>query len=323
MTAVAPSERATAARPYRGRFAPTPSGPLHLGSLLTALAGWLQARSAGGRWLLRIDDLDAARCRPQHADTILRQLEAHALHWDEAPRVQSRHRAEYAGIFERLRGAGRVYPCTCTRAQLARDSLAGIDGPVYAGTCRDTSRTPAGAAWRLRAGGGTLALHDRWRGDLQRDVARDVGDFVVWRADGTPGYQLACVVDEDAQGITEVVRGSDLVGSSLRQVLLQRILGLASPDYLHLPVLVGADGRKLSKQNHAAPVAAEAASANLLLCLRLLNQAPPADLRNGTPAAVLDWASRQWNPRALPASAQIGFAAAGDANGAAAAHLAS
>ncbi|MBL6751897.1 MAG: tRNA glutamyl-Q(34) synthetase GluQRS [Nevskia sp.] len=323
MTAVAPSERSAAAPPYRGRFAPTPSGPLHLGSLLTALAGWLQARTAGGRWLLRLDDLDAARSRPQHADAILQQLEAHALHWDEAPRYQSQHLAEYADAFQRLRAAGRVYACTCTRAQLARDSIAAVDGAVYAGTCRDAARPAARAAWRLRAGDGTLALHDRWRGELRRDVARDIGDFVVWRADGTPGYQLACVVDEDAQRITEVVRGTDLIGSSLRQLLLQRLLGLASPDYLHLPVLTGADGRKLSKQNHAAPVSAVAAGANLLQCLALMNQAPPAALRGGTPAEVLKWATSHWNPHALPQAAQIPVAAPPAEHGAAAAHLAS
>lgn len=287
---------------YRGRFAPTPSGPLHLGSLLAALAGWLQARAAGGAWLLRIDDLDLERSRGGHADTIQRQLEDHGLHWDESPRLQSRHVAEYEAAYERLRGAAPLYPCGCTRARLAQDSLPGIDGPVYAGTCRDQPPHNAGPrnACRLRVDAGTLELSDAWQGPLRRDLQRDIGDFVVRRADGQIGYQLACVVDEAAQGISEVVRGADLIGSSLRQVLLQRLLGLPAPDYRHLPVLVGADGRKLSKQNHAQPIDAASAGNNLHYCLQLLGQAPPPMLRGAMSAEILRWAQQNWNAQQLP-----------------------
>lgn len=288
----------TLQRPYRGRFAPTSSGPLHLGSLLTALASWLQARAAAGAWLLRIDDLDRERCRPEHADTILRQLEAHGLLWDEAPRVQSRHAAEYEAAFERLHDLGLLYPCACTRAQLAQDSLPGVDGPVYAGTCRDRAVVSERPSWRLRVGGGGLRLRDPWQGELRRELAVDIGDFVVKRADGRVGYQLACVVDEAAQGISEVVRGADLIGSSFRQIHLQQVLQMASPAYRHLPVLAGADGRKLSKQNHARPVEAAAAAANLQRCLELLNQAPPA-LQGATVEEVLRWGLAHWNPAAV------------------------
>jgi glutamyl-Q tRNA(Asp) synthetase len=293
---------------YRGRFAPTSSGPLHLGSLLTALASWLQARQAGGAWLLRIDDLDAERCRPEHADAILRQLEAHGLLWDEPPRVQSRHLAEYEAAFERLHDLGLLYPCACTRAQLAQDSRPGVDGPVYAGTCRDRGVVSERPAWRLRAGGGPLLLHDPWQGELRRDLAGDVGDFVVRRADGQFGYQLACVVDEAAQGITEVVRGADLIGSSFRQRRLQALLGLPAPAYRHLPVLVGPDGRKLSKQNHARPIDAAHAADNLRYCLELLGQAPPPQPGGGAAIEVLNWALSHWNPAAVPGGVQHSIA---------------
>lgn len=292
-------------RPYRGRFAPTSSGPLHLGSLLTALASWLQARQAGGAWLLRIDDLDTERCRPEHADAILRQLEAHGLLWDEPPRVQSRHVAEYEAAFERLHDLGLLYPCACTRAQLAQDSLPGVDGPLYAGTCRDRGVVSERPSWRLRAGAGSLHLHDPWQGELRRDLQADIGDFVIRRADGQIGYQLACIVDEAAQGISEVVRGADLIGSSFRQRYLQGLLRLAAPAYRHLPVLLGADGRKLSKQNHAQPINAIHAGDNLYYCLTLLGQAPPAVLRGTAPDEILRWAQQNWDPQRLPNGATL------------------
>ncbi|HWY24766.1 MAG TPA: tRNA glutamyl-Q(34) synthetase GluQRS [Nevskia sp.] len=290
--------------PYRGRFAPTSSGPLHLGSLLTALASWLQARAAGGSWLLRIDDLDAERCRPEHADAILRQLEAHGLLWDEPPRVQSRQLPEYEAAFERLHDLGLLYPCACTRAQLAQDSPPGVDGPVYAGTCRDRAAMSERPAWRLRVGAGTLRLDDPWQGGLKRELQQDLGDFVLRRADGQIGYQLACVVDEAAQRISEVVRGADLIGSSFRQRHLQELLGLPAPAYRHLPVLAGADGRKLSKQNHARPIDAAHAAANLHDCLELLGQAPPTALAGAAAGEMLRWALSHWNSAAVPAGLQ-------------------
>ena len=290
--------------PYRGRFAPTPSGPLHLGSLLTALASYAQARSRGGRWLLRIDDLDLERSRPQHIETILRQLEAHGLQWDEQPRLQSQHTAEYEAAFTRLHRADLLYPCACTRAQLAQDSLPGIDGPVYAGTCRGHNVTAAHPAWRLRLNQGSLSLRDAWQGELRRDPPTEIGDFVLRRADGHIGYQLACVVDEAAQGISEVVRGADLIGSSFRQRILQGLLGLPAPQYRHLPVLLGADSRKLSKQNHARPIDAAHAADNLRYCLQLLGQAPPTQLIGAAASEVLRWGLANWRPETVPRGLQ-------------------
>lgn len=300
----------TAPPSYRGRFAPTPSGPLHLGSLLTALASYAQARSQGGQWLLRIDDLDRERSRPAHIDAILRQLEAHGLLWDEPPRLQSRHTAEYEAAYAQLHQRKLLYPCACTRAQLARDSRPGIDGPVYAGTCRDQRIEVPHPAWRLRLQPGSLRLSDPWQGELRRDLCADVGDFVLRRADGHIGYQLACVVDEAAQRISEVVRGADLIGSSFRQILLQGLLGLPSPAYRHLPVIVGSDGRKLSKQNHARPLDAARAADNLHDCLQLLGQSPPAALAGAAASEVLRWGLDHWNAAAVPGGLQHSIAAA-------------
>jgi len=295
---------------YRGRFAPTPSGPLHLGSLLTALASYLQARSAGGVWLLRIDDLDTERSRPEHIDAILHQLEAHQLHWDEPPRLQSRHVAEYETAFEGLHDLGLLYPCSCTRVQLARNSLPGIDGAVYAGTCRDHAALGERVAWRLRAGDGELQMSDAWQGQLGRSLRHDIGDFVVRRADGHIGYQLACVVDEAVQGISEVVRGADLIGSSFRQMRLQALLGL--PAYRHLPLLLDGEGRKLSKQNHAQPVTSTGAGDNLHYCLQLLGQAPPPMLRGAAAAEVMQWGQVHWNAQTIPSGLQMPAGAAAE-----------
>lgn len=289
--------------PYRGRFAPTPSGPLHLGSLLTALASWLDARHHHGAWLLRIDDLDRARC-PRGTDAaILRQLEAHGLHWDEAPRYQSAHVDEYRAALGRLEQAGLSYACACSRARLKRDTLPGPDGPVYAGTCREAGHDRRHHALRARMPERALCFDDARQGRACRHLAREVGDFVVRRADGQVAYQLACAVDEPAQGITHVVRGADLLASTFCQRWLQQQLGLASPCHAHLPVLVDERGRKLSKQNRAAPVESRAAAGNLRQCLALLGQALP---QAGTPRAILDEAAARWDAARVSRTAQIG-----------------
>lgn len=287
---------------YRGRFAPTPSGPLHKGSLLTALASFLQARAAGGSWLLRIDDLDHARCRPEHCDTILRQLEAHGLLWDETPRRQSAHVEEYLAAYQQLSARRALYACSCTRAQLAQTSIAAIDGAVYAGTCRHRSKILHGEAVRLSVADISLQFVDACQGLLVRALAQEIGDFVVRRADGQISYQLACVVDEQAQGITEVVRGADLIGSSFRQRYLQHLLDLQQPAYLHIPVLLDEQGRKLSKQNHAESIDRHAVGENLLACLTALGQQPPASLQGSAPVEILHWACTAWDIRRLAAT---------------------
>ena len=274
-----------------------------MGSLLAALASWLAARSGGGTWLLRIDDLDRARCPRGMDATILRQLEAHGLHWDEAPRHQSRHVEEYRAALRRLEQDGHAYACACSRATLKRSALPGPDGPVYPGTCRDAGLDPRHRALRARMPDLELCFVDAWQGRLCRQLAREVGDFVVRRADGQPSYQLACAVDEHAQRITDVVRGADLLGSTFCQLWVQRQLDLPAPRYAHLPVLADARGRKLSKQNHAAPVEARAAARNLRHCLALLNQpaAAPGDV-----ASVLAEAVRNWDAAKVSRTAQIG-----------------
>lgn len=295
----------TTPRPrYRGRFAPTPSGPLHLGSLLTALASWLDARHRGGAWLLRIDDLDRARCPPGTDAAILRQLEAHGLHWDEAPRYQGAHVDEYRDALRRLGQAGHTYACTCSRARLKRDARPGPDGPVYPGTCREAGHGPRRHALRARLPELELCFDDAWQGRACRQLAGEVGDFVVRRADGQVAYQLACAVDEHAQGITDVVRGADLLGSTFCQRWLQQQLGLLPPRHAHLPVLVDSRGRKLSKQNRAAPVEARAAARNLRHCLALLGQPVPAA---GAPAAILGEAAARWDAARVSRTAQIGY----------------
>lgn len=292
---------------YRGRFAPTPSGPLHLGSLLTALASWLQARSAGGRWLLRIDDLDRARCPADAEAGILRQLELHGLYWDESLRRQSAHVEEYLTALDALRNAGHTYVCKCTRAVLAADSRTGPDGPVYSGRCRSLALASGpGRSLRYQAPDQELLIIDAVQGRLSRHGGRDLGDCVLRRADGLIGYQLACVVDDQCQAISEVVRGFDLLGSSFQQCLLRKALGQVDPQFMHLPVLLGPDGRKLSKQNGAAALGAESPSGNLAHCLRLLGQQPPHDLAPSGVPSTLRWAVANWRPRNIPRRPGIG-----------------
>lgn len=284
---------------YRGRFAPTPSGPLHLGSLLTALASYLQARSQGGDWLLRIDDLDTPR-NVAGADTeILQQLAAHGLEWDEAPRYQSRHVSEYTEALSQLSQQGRLYGCICTRAELAQSAALGPDGPVYAGTCRTHAVSDAHAL-RVQAQTMTLSFEDGWQGVQQRAMSTEVGDFVVRRSDGQIAYQLACAIDEAQQRISEVVRGSDLLGSTFRQRYLQQLLQLPSARYRHLPVLVDAQQLKLSKQNHAPPITAADAPENLFRCLQWLHQAPPVSLQHASVAEIQAWAQQHWTPANVP-----------------------
>jgi len=268
--------RGAAPAGYVGRFAPSPTGPLHAGSLVAALATWLDARAHGGRWLVRIEDVDSARCVAGMEATILSQLLACGLHADEPAWVQSRRSAVYAQAAAALREAGQAYPCGCTRREID-DALAAAGAPheryaerVYPGTCRSGLHGKPPRALRLRVPDGDVQWHDRRLGAQSQDVAREVGDFVLQRADGPWAYQLAVVVDDAAQGVTHVVRGEDLADNTARQIVLQRLLGLPTPSYLHTPLVLAADGHKLSKQNGATaldlrdPVGALRAAAAVL-----------------------------------------------------------
>lgn len=283
-----------------GRFAPTPSGPLHLGSLVAALGSYLQARAQGGRWRLRIDDLDTGRCQAEAITRIPQQLLAHGLAWDGDIVRQSDQLPRYRAALARLQESGHLYPCSCTRARLASTQRPGPDDPVYDGQCRRQPAAAAGRhALRLRLAPGRDCVEDPALGRLCRDLASEVGDFTVRRSDGAIGYQLACAVDEQELGITEVVRGADLLGSAFRQRALMRALAWTPPAYRHLPVLVGADGAKLSKQNHAEGLQDAQATANLRRCLAVLGQDPPPPGAD-RPGAVVAAALERWNARRIP-----------------------
>jgi glutamyl-Q tRNA(Asp) synthetase len=274
---------------YAGRFAPSPSGPLHFGSLVAALASWLDARAARGRWLVRIEDLDAPRTQPGAADEILRTLERLGLHWDGEVLYQSRRIGLYRNALERLRD--QTYWCSCSRREIADSSLGlAADGAqIYPGTCRGgvaPGKTPR--ALRVRAAG-ALEFVDRVQGRQAQTLERDVGDFVLERADGQFAYQLAVVVDDAAQGITDVVRGADLLDSTPRQIYLQQVLGYPTPRYLHVPAAVNAAGEKLSKQTGASPVGGRP---DLRRALAFLNQPETDDLAQ---------AVRAWDPRLIAA----------------------
>lgn len=252
--------------PYIGRFAPSPTGTLHAGSLVAALASWLDARAHHGRWLVRIEDVDLPRCVPGADAVILDQLATCGLIPDETPVYQSQRGALYQQALDQLVLSGHAYPCACTRSDIAQaNAMAGRVKPrhgelTYPGTCRPEHGGLHGKparAWRLRVPDGTQALwhwHDRRLGDQQQNLANAVGDFVIRRADGLWAYQLAVVVDDGAQGVTDVVRGEDLADNTPRQGFLQQCLGLPTPRYLHTPLVLGPNGEKLSKQNGAEPV---------------------------------------------------------------------
>ncbi len=282
---------------YRGRFAPSPTGPLHAGSLVAALASWLDARAHAGQWLVRIEDVDGPRCPPGMDELILQQLAACGLHADEAPTWQSQRGALYQAALDRLIASGAAYGCACTRAEIAaaapqRERHGEL---VYPGTCRPGvdggthGRPPR--AWRLRVDG-RIDWHDRRLGAQTQDLAREVGDFVLKRADGLWAYQLAVVVDDAEQGITDVVRGQDLADNTPRQIALQRALGLPTPRYLHTPLVLGADGQKLSKQNGAAALDLSDPLARLreaagVLGLQLHSREPLAEAINQWRAATI------------------------------------
>ncbi len=279
---------------YRGRFAPSPTGPLHFGSLVAALASWLDARAQGGEWLLRIEDVDAPRTVPGAADDIVRALETLGLRWDGEISWQSRSADRYEAALDRLRTLGLVYRCRCSRKEIADSALRGIEGPVYPGTCRALGLDPGiGGADRFLVAAGKVRFEDRVQGPIEQDVAGEVGDFVLKRRDALHAYQLAVVLDDAHDEVTDVVRGADLLLSTPRQIRLQRALGLPTPRYLHLPIATNAQGEKLSKQTRAAPVDAAHPEAALREALAFLGQPAPGPGRRD---AILAEAVHAWDP---------------------------
>jgi glutamyl-Q tRNA(Asp) synthetase len=286
--------------PYRGRFAPTPSGPLHFGSLIAAVGSYLDARANNGAWLLRIEDLDTPRNATGALDTILRQLEACSLLWDEAIMYQSQHLAYYESALELLRRGGAAFACACSRREIADSSVQGIEGPVYPGTCRNSVRERTARTWRMRVDATPIRVDDLVQGTHAQNLQTEIGDFVVQRADGIFAYQLAVVVDDAAQDITHVVRGVDLLYSTARQIYLQRALGLPAPRYAHLPVALNALGNKLSKQTFAPAIDAARATHAVAAALTFLGHTPPATLTGAPPSELLAWAVQHWQLARVP-----------------------
>lgn len=295
-------------RAYVGRFAPSPTGPLHFGSLVAALGSFLDARAQRGRWLLRIEDVDEARTQPGAADAILSTLDACGFEWDGEVEFQSRRTALYRAALERLTATGDAYPCSCSRSEIAAAADVAGTGPaadgarIYPGTCRDGLAPGRNArATRVRTLAEPVAFEDRLQGPVTQSVEREVGDFVLLRADGYFAYQLAVVIDDADQGVTDVVRGTDLIDSTARQIHLQRLLGLSALRYLHLPVATNAAGEKLSKQTGAAPSDARA----LAPALAFLGHAPPASLARAPARELLAWAVARWDLARLPQARTI------------------
>lgn len=282
--------------PGAGRFAPSPTGPLHLGSLLAAVGSYLDARSRGIRWLVRIEDLDTARVIPGCADEMLRTLETFGFEWDGEILHQSTRREAYREALTALGRQGRIFACSCSRKQLA--GAGNEEAPGYPGTCRQGPTRPGPTSRRFRVSDSTVAFDDLFQGRQSFDLAT-CGDFVVERRDGIASYQLAVVIDDAFQGVTRVVRGADLLDSTPWQLDLQDAMSFARPIYGHLPLLVEADGGKLSKSRRALPLDPSQVAKGLTATLTHLSQLPPPELADLPPRDVWKWAFQHWNPQAL------------------------
>jgi len=292
---------------YRGRFAPSPTGELHWGSLFNALAGFLQARSQQGEWLLRIDDLDPARSHQQATDAILFTLDYFGLYWDGAIHYQSQHIDSYQAALSDLQRNNHVYPCCCSRRQLKRYHTEHPKTPDYPGLCRhknvDTSKQHA---LRIKTQkNASIGLNDPLQGKQQQILSNTCGDFIVLRSDMITAYHLASVVDDYNLGITQALRGYDLLQSSIQQHYLQHLLEYPVPQYIHLPVIVDDSGTKLSKQTGATPVSHSQPTETLYTLLLQLNQNPPEDLRHQSQKTLLTWAINNWSINRLIGCTQI------------------
>ena len=303
------SAEATSSGQYVGRFAPSPTGPLHFGSLVAAVASYLQARSHQGRWLLRIEDIDPPRERRGAADAIVRALETYGFEWDGPVLYQSRNSGHHRAIVKRLIEERHAYRCGCSRQQLATAQLGPL-GRIYPGTCRagSTSRNPA---IRLRTDNEPVTFVDRVQGPQVQRLESESGDFVIRRRDKLIAYHLAVVVDDFAQGVSQVVRGVDLLDSTPRQIYLQRLLGYPTPQYAHIPVVVNRKGQKLSKTTGAGEVPLESNPPVLCAALRALKQPVPRDLDSAALPAIWEWATKCWtldplvNQRSVPEPLEV------------------
>lgn len=283
-----------------GRFAPSPTGPLHAGSLVTALASFLDARAQGGTWLVRMEDLDPPREEPGADSKILRALEALGLHWDGPVLYQSTRHAAYHDAIDQLRQKGLIYACTCSRRQINEAGLPGIEGVRYPGSCREAGHAKGagahGTTLRIRTDDTPVNFVDRIHGPCSQRLQSEIGDFILHRRDGLFAYQIAVVVDDAYQGVTDIVRGADLLDSTARQIFLQRALKMPAPRYLHVPLVTDASGDKLSKQRGAQPIDVRKGPQLLHDALGFLGQMPPDELAQASISDILDWGCANWQP---------------------------
>ena len=293
---------------YIGRFAPSPTGPLHFGSLVAAVASYCDAKAHHGQWLVCMEDLDTPRELSGAADNILHSLEAFGFEWNGEITYQSKRDGLYAEALNHLQNQALIYPCTCTRKEIADSSNSvGIDGLIYPKTCLKHTPEAANihAAYRALVLDKNITFLDAIQGEITQNMARDVGDFIVKRADGLFAYQLAVVVDDAAQGVTHIVRGADLLASAPRQIYLQQLLDLPTPHYAHVPIAANHAGEKLSKQSRAVPIDIRLAAHQLVDALRFLGQLISEELKNTTPAEVWLWAIANWKVDGVPKQRKI------------------
>lgn len=286
-----------------GRFAPSPTGPLHFGSLLAAVASYLDARCAGARWLLRIEDIDPPREMAGAAESIVRTLAAYGFEWDGHVSWQRESDAAHRAALDALIEAGHAYRCGCSRKDLA-DQPSGPLGTIYPGTCRQGSKAPE-FAYRVRTDTSAIRFNDLIQGIQEHRLEPESGDFVIRRRDGLIAYQLAVVVDDELTNVTRIVRGIDLIDSTPRQIWLQRLLGYRTPTYAHIPVAVHPNGDKLSKLTGARALAIGDASRNLVRALTALRQRPPDDLEGAPVGTVWSWALEHWQPDTLAGMTEV------------------
>lgn len=282
---------------YVGRFAPSPTGPLHFGSLVAAAASYCDAKSAQGKWLVRIEDLDKPREVKGSAQAILDTLASYGFAWDRDIIYQSQQTEHYEQALTRLEDIGLAYPCTCSRKEIAdSSSLIGIEGAIYPSTCLHHPIKPnVPIAWRIKTQGYIAEFKDAIQGNMRQHLSNEIGDFVIKRADGLFAYQLAVVVDDALQGVTHIVRGADLLLSTPRQLYLKRLLGLPDTSYAHIPIVKNAVGEKLSKQTLAPAIKPQQAKHQLVQALTFLNQSPPTSLSEASLDEIWQWAISNWH----------------------------
>ena len=290
-----------------GRFAPSPTGPLHFGSLITALASYLNVKSKNGRWLVRIEDLDPPREDPRSPAQILKTLKSHALDWDGEIIYQATRHEPYLLALEDLIQINSTYPCSCTRRIIEHNGIPGKNGIVYPGSCRKHPLNPNSLfySWRVVTHDEPIEFTDLRLGHFSHRLESRTGDYIIKRSDGFYAYSLAVAVDDYFQGITEVVRGEDLFKVTPRQIHLQQLLGYPTPDYLHLPLALHANGDKLSKQTHAPAIDNQRASRNLFEALQFLGQNPPVSLAENAPKEIIDWGLKHWDISLISAASDV------------------